>query len=62
MSLRQLLFSIPDALIGDIVSDRVLKARTEMPQEEVAQLMKRYDTNYNELECSSFKTVMSAAK
>jgi len=43
VSLRQLLFSIPDALIGDIASDRVLKARTEMPQEEVAQLMKRYD-------------------
>lgn len=43
VSLRQLLFSIPDALIRDISSDRVLKARTEMPQEEVAQLMKRYD-------------------
>lgn len=43
VSLRQLLFSIPDALIRDIASDRVLKARTEMPQEEVAQLMKRYD-------------------
>lgn len=43
VSLRQLLFTIPDALIRDIASDRVLKARTEMPQEEVAQLMKRYD-------------------
>jgi magnesium transporter len=43
VSLRQLLFSIPNALIQDIASDRVLKARTEMPQEEVAQLMKRYD-------------------
>lgn len=43
VSLRQLLFSIPDALIRDIASNRVLKARTEMPQEEVAQLMKRYD-------------------
>jgi magnesium transporter len=43
VSLRQLLFSIPDVLIRDIASDRVLKARTEMPQEEVAQLMKRYD-------------------
>jgi magnesium transporter len=43
VSLRQLLFSIPDALIGEIASDRVIKARTEMPQEEVAQLMKRYD-------------------
>ena len=43
VSLRQLLFSIPDVLIGDIASDRVIKAQTEMPQEEVAQLMKRYD-------------------
>lgn len=43
VSLRQLLFSIPDVLIRDIASARVLKARTEMPQEEVAQLMKRYD-------------------
>ena len=43
ISLRQLLFSIPDALIRDIASGRVIKARTEMPQEEVAQLMKRYD-------------------
>ncbi len=43
VSLRQLLFTIPDTLIGDIASDRVLRARTEMPQEEVAQLMKRYD-------------------
>lgn len=43
VSLRQLLFSLPDASIRDIASDRVLKARTEMPQEEVAQLMKRYD-------------------
>lgn len=43
VSLRQLLFSIPDALIGEIASDRVIKAKTDMPQEEVAQLMKRYD-------------------
>ena len=43
VSLRQLLFSLPDALIKDIASDRVIKAYTEMPQEEVAQLMKRYD-------------------
>ena len=43
VSLRQLLFSIPDVQIGDIASDRVIKAKTEMPQEEVAQLMKRYD-------------------
>jgi magnesium transporter len=43
VSLRQLLFTLPDALVGDIASNRVIKARTEMPQEEVAQLMKRYD-------------------
>jgi len=43
VSLRQLLFSLPDALIRDIASDRVLKVRTDTPQEEVAQIMKRYD-------------------
>ncbi|MBW4440350.1 MAG: magnesium transporter [Plectolyngbya sp. WJT66-NPBG17] len=43
VSLRQLVFSIPDAKIEDIGSDRVIRARTEMQQEEVAQLMKRYD-------------------
>lgn len=43
VSLRQLLFSIPDARIQDLASDRVIKAYTTMPQEEVAQLMKRYD-------------------
>ncbi len=43
VSLRQLLFSIPTAYIRDIASERVLKAYTEMPQEDVAQLMKRYD-------------------
>jgi magnesium transporter len=43
VSLRQMLFSIPDVLIKDIASTRVVKARTDMPQEEVAQLMKRYD-------------------
>jgi len=43
VSLRQLLFTLPDALIGDIASDRVIKAWTEMPQEEVARLMQRYD-------------------
>lgn len=43
VSLRQLLFSIPTAKIKDIASERVIKARTEMPQEEVAQLLKRYD-------------------
>jgi magnesium transporter len=43
VSLRQLLFSIQDALIKDIASDRVLKVQTDTPQEDVAQLMKRYD-------------------
>lgn len=43
VSLRQLLFSLPNALLRDVASDRVVKARTEMLQEEVAQLMKRYD-------------------
>ncbi len=43
VSLRQLLFTIPDVLIRDIASQRVLKVRTDTPQEEVAQLMKRYD-------------------
>jgi magnesium transporter len=43
VSLRQLVFSLPDALIKDLASDRVLKVRTDTPQEDVAQLMKRYD-------------------
>jgi magnesium transporter len=43
VSLRQLLFSIQDVLIKDIASDRVLQVYTDTPQEEVAQLMKRYD-------------------
>lgn len=43
VSLRQLLFSLPNALIGDIASDRVIKVHTETPQEEAAQLMMRYD-------------------
>jgi magnesium transporter len=43
VSLRQLLFTIPEVSIKDIASDRVVKVSTETPQEEVAQLMKRYD-------------------
>ncbi|MBE9205343.1 magnesium transporter [Nostoc sp. LEGE 06077] len=43
VSLRQLLFTFPDVYIRDIASDRVLKVKTETPQEEVAQIMKRYD-------------------
>jgi magnesium transporter len=43
VSLRQLLFTFPDVLIKNIASDRVIKTRTETSQEEVAQIMKRYD-------------------
>ncbi|MDZ8106948.1 MAG: magnesium transporter [Nostoc sp. DedQUE12a] len=43
VSLRQLLFTFPDVYIRDIASDRVIKVRTETSQEEVAQIMKRYD-------------------
>jgi magnesium transporter len=43
VSLRQLLFTFPDVYIREIASDRVIKVKTETPQEEVAQIMKRYD-------------------
>jgi magnesium transporter len=43
VTLRQLFFSIPDALIGDIASDRVVRVQTDTPQIEVAQMIKRYD-------------------
>jgi magnesium transporter len=43
VSLRQLLFTFPEVYIREISSDRVVKVRTETPQEEVAQVMKRYD-------------------
>jgi magnesium transporter len=43
VSLRQLLFTFPDVFIKDIASDRVIKVKTETSQEEVAQIMKRYD-------------------
>ena len=43
VSLRQLLFSIPEVYILDIASDRVMKVYTDTHQEEVAQIMKRYD-------------------
>jgi len=43
VSLRQLLFTIPEVLVREIASNRVIRAYTEMPQEEVARLMKRYD-------------------
>lgn len=43
VSLRQLLFTFPEVFIKDIASDRVIKVRTETPQEEVARIMQRYD-------------------
>lgn len=43
VSLRQLLFSIPEVYIRDIASDHVMKVQTDTHQEEVAQIMKRYD-------------------
>jgi magnesium transporter len=43
VSLRQLLFTFPEVLIRDIASDRVIRVKTDTPQEEVAQIMKRYD-------------------
>ncbi|MDZ8069104.1 MAG: magnesium transporter [Nostoc sp. DedQUE08] len=43
VSLRQLLFTFPDVFIKDIASDRVIKVKTETPQEEVARIMQRYD-------------------
>ncbi len=43
VSLRQLLFTFPDVLIGSIAGDRVVKVKTETPQEEVARIMQRYD-------------------
>jgi magnesium transporter len=43
VSLRQLLFTIPTVLVKDVASDRVVKAYTDMAQEEVARLMQRYD-------------------
>lgn len=43
VSLRQLVFTLPDTPIVDIASDRVIKTYTETPQEEVARQMQRYD-------------------
>ncbi len=43
VSLRQLVFTLPDTPIKDIASDRVIKTYTETPQEEVARQMQRYD-------------------
>jgi magnesium transporter len=43
VSLRQLLFTMPNTLIKDIASDRVIKVSTETTQAEMARLMQRYD-------------------
>ncbi|MCW5313415.1 magnesium transporter [Nostoc sp. KVJ3] len=43
VSLRQLVFTFPEVFIKDISSDRVIKVKTETPQEEVARIMQRYD-------------------
>ncbi|MDF5727730.1 MAG: magnesium transporter [Rhizonema sp. PD38] len=43
VSLRQLFFTIPSTNIREIASSRLIKVRTETPQEEVAKIMKRYD-------------------
>lgn len=43
VSLRQLLFTLPNTPIQDIASDRVIKVYTETPQEDVARQMQRYD-------------------
>ena len=43
VSLRQLLFTLPDTLIKDVASDRVIKVCTETTQESMARLMQRYD-------------------
>ncbi|MEM1395066.1 MAG: magnesium transporter [Cyanobacteria bacterium P01_D01_bin.116] len=43
VSLRQLLFSFPNALLRDIAAAKVIRTTTDTPQREVAQIMKRYD-------------------
>lgn len=43
VSLKQLLFSIPSATIRDVSSSKIIKASTDTPQEDIAQIMKRYD-------------------
>lgn len=43
VSLRQLLFSIPDVYIREIASEHVIKTTTDAHQEESAQIMRRYD-------------------
>jgi magnesium transporter len=43
VSLRQLIFSLPDVLVRDIASTKIIKVATDTPQEDVARMMKRYD-------------------
>ena len=43
VSLRQLLFSYPEASLRDIAAAKVIRTTTDTPQREVAQIMKRYD-------------------
>jgi magnesium transporter len=43
VSLRQLVFTLPNTPIQDIASDRVIKVYTETSQEDVARQMQRYD-------------------
>ncbi|AFY55054.1 Mg2+ transporter MgtE [Rivularia sp. PCC 7116] len=43
VSLRQLLFSFPDAFLRDIAAAKVIRTTTDTPQREVAKIMKRYD-------------------
>jgi magnesium transporter len=43
VSLRQLLFSMPDVQLTDIASDRLIRVQTDTSREEAAQVMMRYD-------------------
>jgi magnesium transporter len=43
VSLRQLFFSLPEVLIADLATPRLIKVFTEDSQKEVATVMKRYD-------------------
>ncbi len=43
VALRYLLISKPDAVIGDIMNDKVISIQTLMDQEEVADIFQKYD-------------------
>ena len=43
VALRYLLISEPDAVIGDIMNDKVISIQTLMDQEEVADIFQKYD-------------------